>query len=217
MNRREASKLETRQLILRAARRLFADKEVEQWTLRDVARKAGVSPASVVVHFKSKTGLLEAALDGDIEKTMVDLTASLPAGSGLLKSLMVLARGFFNLYDGNRALYRALIRQTLFEPWSDTPHMTKQSERYLRLLADLIEVEKSRGRIRRNVETQAVAGALFSIYLGALIQFFRQPEATVGMAVEAFGAMTTQYLTGIEVDHENTADPARKTGKSPWR
>ena len=63
MNRREASKKETRQLILRAARRLFAQKGMEECTIRDIARKAGVSPASVVVHFKSKTALLEEALN----------------------------------------------------------------------------------------------------------------------------------------------------------
>jgi AcrR family transcriptional regulator len=197
MNRREASKKETRHLILAAARRLFAQKGGEDCTLRDIAAVAGVSPASVVVHFKSKTGLLEEALNSDIEQTLAELTASLPAGQGLPERLLHLATGFFRLYDSNRPLYRALIRQTIFEPLGDTPHMTRLSERYLQFLADLIEAEKSRGLIRTEVDPATAAGALFSLYLGVLILLFRQPEVTVDQAAGVLAAMTGQYLHGI--------------------
>ncbi len=62
MDRRKASKFETRQLILSAAKKLFLEKGVEQCTMRAIATEAGVSAASVVVHFKNKIGLLEASL-----------------------------------------------------------------------------------------------------------------------------------------------------------
>ena len=216
-NRREASKRETRALILRAARRLFARKSVEECTLRDVAREAGVSAASVVVHFKNKTGLLEAALDCDIDRTLVASTASLKPRQGLLASLQHLGRAFLMLYDGNRPLYRALIRRTLLESWNDTPHMAKLSARYVEFLVNLVEAEKERGRVRPEIDSKVAAGVLFSVYLGALVVLFRHPEATVDKAVEALTAMTTQYLTGIEVRRENTADSASKTGNRPRR
>jgi len=114
MNRREASKKETRQLILKAARLLFAQKGLEECTIRDIAKKAGVSPASVVVHFQSKTALLEEALNRDIEKALSALITSMPPDLGLLDRLLHLATGFFRLYDTNRNLYRALIRHTIF-------------------------------------------------------------------------------------------------------
>ena len=128
MNRREASKNETRQLILRAARRLFAQKGMEESTIRDIAREAGVSPASVVVHFKSKTALLEEALNRDIEAALSELVASMPEDLEFLDRLMHLAKGFFRLYDQNRKLYRALIRYTIFEPAGETPNITNVSE-----------------------------------------------------------------------------------------
>src|SRR4030042_3800841 len=109
MNRREASKKETKRLILKAARMLFARKGMEECTIRDIAKKAGVSPASVVVHFKSKTALLEEALNRDIDKALSELLASMPKDLGLLDRLIHLALGFFRLYDTNRNLYRALI------------------------------------------------------------------------------------------------------------
>jgi len=197
MNRREASKNQTRQLILRAARRLFAQKGMEESTIRDIARKAGVSPASVVVHFKSKTALLEEALNRDIETALSELIASMPEDLGLLDRLMHLATGFFRLYDQNRKLYRALIRYTIFEPAHETPNITRVSELYLRFLSGLVEAGQARGLIRPEVHPTVAAGSIFSLYLGALIMFFRMPEMTVEVAAEALAAMTDQYLKGI--------------------
>ena len=197
MNRRETSKNETRQLILAAARRLFAQKGMEESTIRDIARDAGVSPASVVVHFKSKTALLEEALKGDIEMALSELVASMPENSDLLDRLLHLAKGFFRLYDQNRNLYRALIRATIFEPAGETPNLTSVSEGYLRFLAGLVEEGQARDLIRPEVDASVAAGALFSLYLGALIMLFRQPEMTVERVAEALEAMIDQYLKGI--------------------
>jgi AcrR family transcriptional regulator len=197
MNRREASKSETRQLILSAARRLFGQSSMEECTIRDIAREAGVSPASVVVHFKSKTALLEAALNRDIEKTLSELMTSMPEDLGLLDCLMHLAKGFFRLYDQNRNLYRALIRNTIFEPARETPNITNVSELYLRFLSELLAEGKARGTIRPEVNTTVAAGAIFSLYIGGLILLLRQPEMTTEMVAEVLTAMTDQYLRGI--------------------
>jgi AcrR family transcriptional regulator len=197
MNRREASKNETRQLILRAARRLFAQKGMEESTIRDIAREAGVSPASVVVHFKSKTALLEEALNRDIETALSELAASMPEDMEFLDPLMHLAKGFFRLYDQNRKLYRSLIRHTIFEPAGETPNITNVSESYLRFLSGLVEAGQARGIIRPEVDPTVAAASIFSLYLGALIMLFRRPEMTVEQVAEALAAMTDQYLKGI--------------------
>ena len=197
MNRRQASKNETRQLILNAARRLFAQKGMEECTIRDIAREAGVSPASVVVHFKSKTALLEEALNRDIEKTLSELTASMPEDLNLLDRLMHLAKGFFRLYDQNRNLYRALIRHTIFEPAAETPNIANVSELYLRFLAGMVEEGKARGIVRPDVDAAVAAASLFSLYLGALIILFRRPEMTAELVADNLAAMTEQYLRGI--------------------
>jgi AcrR family transcriptional regulator len=170
---------------------------MEESTIRDIAREAGVSPASVVVHFKSKTALLEEALNRDIETTLSELVASMPEYLELLDRLMHLAKGFFRLYDQNRKLYRALIRHTIFEPAGDTPKITNVSELYLRFLSGLVEAGQAHGIIRPEVDATVAAGAIFSLYLGALIMLFRRPDMTVELVAEALAAMTDQYLKGI--------------------
>lgn len=201
MNRREKSKKETRRLILRAARTLFVQKGMEECSFRDIAKKAGVSPASVVVHFKTKTGLLEEALNSDIESARSELVASmLPNDTALLDRLMHLAKGFLRLYDKNRNLYRALLRHTIFEPASETPIMSKGSEKYIQFLSRLLEEEKARGSIRAEVDTTVAAASIFSLYVGALIALFRMPEMTVETITDLLASMTDQYLKGILTD-----------------
>ncbi len=197
MNRREKSKKETRQLILRAARKLFTAKGMEECTLRDIAGKAGVSPGSVVVHFKSKTGLLEEALSSDIESALSELAASMPSGTTLLDRLMHLAKGFLRLYDSNRNLYRALVRDTIFQPASETPIVSKQSEEYIRFLSRLLAEEKARGGIRPEVDPAVASASIFSLYLGALIALFRMPEMTAETILDLLASMTDQYFKGI--------------------
>jgi len=202
MNRREASKKETRRLILKAARTLFARKGMEECTIRDIAKKAGVSPASVVVHFKSKTGLLEEALCGDIESVLSELVASMPEDIDLLDRLMHLSNGFFGLYDKNRDLYRALIRSTVFEPASETPITSKLSERYIQFLSQIMEEQKTRSMIRPEVDSRIAAASIFSLYMGALIMLLRMPEMTVDMVSDVLASMTDQYLKGITRSHQ---------------
>jgi AcrR family transcriptional regulator len=202
MNRREASKKETKRLILKAARTLFARKGMEECTIRDIAKKAGVSPASVVVHFKSKTALLEEALCGDIESALTKIAASISENYSLLDHLMHLSRGFFSLYDKNRDLYRALIRSTVFEPASETPLMSNLSERYIQFLSHIVEEQKARGVILPEVDCRIAAGSVFSLYMGALIMFLRMPEMTVDMVSDVLTSMTDQYLKGITKNHQ---------------
>ncbi|MEW6584486.1 MAG: helix-turn-helix domain-containing protein [Nitrospirota bacterium] len=186
---------------MKAARTLFARKGMEECTIRDIARKAGVSPASVVVHFKSKTALLEEALCGDIESALSELAASMPEDLELLDRLMHLSKGFLKLYDKNRELYRALIRSTVFEPESETPIMSKLSERYIQFLSRIIEEQKGQGIVRPQVASRIAAASIFSLYMGALITMFRMPEMTVDMVSDILGSMTEQYLKGITRTH----------------
>ena len=72
LGRREASVEETRDRVLRAARDVFSDDGFFEATLDDVAARAGVARATVYYQFKSKFGLMEAAMDGVAESTSLD-------------------------------------------------------------------------------------------------------------------------------------------------
>jgi AcrR family transcriptional regulator len=202
MNRREASKTETRQLIIIAARKLLLEKGIEQCTMRSIAREAGVSAASVVVHFKNKTALLETALYENIEQAISSAVSSLPAEGGLIDWIMHIAESMYTFYGSNKELYRTLIRDTMFEPVKDSPHLTGQLERYLQFFGGLIEQEKASGKVRPEADAHVAAASLFSLYISVLIDFLRNPELTVDMALANLSIIAHQHLKGILMVNE---------------
>ncbi len=170
--------------------------------MRGIAGEAGVSPSSVVVHFKNKTALLEVALYEDIEHAIARATALFPTEGGLLERLMHIPKAMFSFYDTNRELYRVLIRNTVFEPEADNPHLTRQLKQYLQFIGGLIEQEKELGTVRPDIDLHIAAASLTSLYVGVLMSFYRNPEITPQMTLEMLAAMTQQYLTGIMVKEE---------------
>lgn len=197
MNRREASKTETRRLILKAARRLFRKKGVEQCTMRAVAKEAGVSAATVILHFHSKTSLLEVAVTEDIDRALQQALATMPEKADLLVRLMHIPGAMFSFYDTDRPLYRALLRNTMLEPEEDNPHITQQLNEYFSYLAQIIAHEKKRGSVRKEVDPDTAVFCVSALYIGVLIRFFRNPEITPRMAADMLTSMTSQYLRGI--------------------
>jgi AcrR family transcriptional regulator len=76
--------METRTRILRASRKLFDEKGLEELSLRSVARRVGITPMAIYRHFDSKEALVDVlVLDGLAQwSARVD---ALPPAKGLAK------------------------------------------------------------------------------------------------------------------------------------
>jgi AcrR family transcriptional regulator len=87
---------ETRNAILAAARRRFADDGYERATIRAIAADAGIDPSMVMRYYGSKDGLFAAA---------VDIALRLPALEDLPPGRRgeTLVRHFLSLWEGERA------------------------------------------------------------------------------------------------------------------
>lgn len=107
---------------------------------------------------------------------------------------------YFN--GANKELYRVLIRDKIFEPEEVSPHLTRQLVRYLQFFGELIQQEKELGHVRLDADAHVAAASLFSLYLSGLIDFMRNPDMTVEMALGRVSIMAQQHLTGIQVVRE---------------
>lgn len=197
MTRRDDSKAETRTLILNAAHNLFWKKGPDKCTVRDIAREAGVSPASIIVHFKNKTALLEETLYEEIENTLAKALTTLPSGKGLHAVLIHIAAGLLSFYDNNRELYRILVRDTFFQPAHISPAIGQLDEKYINFIVTLIDQEKEIGKVRADVDSALVASSLLYLYLGVLRIFLTDHKLSVTEAVTNLSAIIEQYLVGL--------------------
>ncbi|MBI9075085.1 MAG: TetR/AcrR family transcriptional regulator [Desulfatibacillum sp.] len=197
MNRREASKRETRHLIMEAAKKLFMETDVDRCTMRAIAKKAGVSPASVVVHFKNKRALMEATLIEDIDRNIQCAIASMPKEEDLAERLTHLWRSMFRFYAVNRDLYRFFLTRTVFEPDEETQAMAADTAGFFNYLGGLIDQEKQEGRLAPGVDSEIMAQILFSQYFCVLVMFFRNSAMLPEAAADRTLAMIRQTLAGM--------------------
>jgi len=90
---RRPGKHSTKPIILNAAREPFAERGFERTTIRAVAARSGVDPATVLHHFETKEHLLDAALELPIDpRALVKLIAENPGreGEALLTGVLAL-------------------------------------------------------------------------------------------------------------------------------
>jgi len=199
MNRKQAFKEETRRLILQAARRLFFEENFSQCTMRRVAAEAGVSAASVVVHFKNKTALMEAALAEDIGRSWEGALKTMPARGHMAARIKHIWLTMFTFYDGNRNLYRELLSSTVFSIEADTPAIRSDIDTFFRYLSSVIQDEKTAGRMDETVDSTILPMSLFFQYFGVLVMFFRDPAMTPEAAAEMVEIINRQTLAGLEI------------------
>lgn len=103
---------ESRQSILSAATSLFAERGFERSSLAQVAKRAGVSSATVYKHFPSKLSLFESVLDA-LAQTELPRVESLTR-AGLQHFAMAYAE--LLLEDRTSALLRLLIAEAPHHP-----------------------------------------------------------------------------------------------------
>jgi AcrR family transcriptional regulator len=76
--------MDTRARILRAARKLFDEKGLEQLSLRSVAKRVGITPMAIYRHFDSKQALVDALVLNGLAQWSARVDA-LPPAKGLAK------------------------------------------------------------------------------------------------------------------------------------
>ncbi|MDD9301300.1 MAG: TetR/AcrR family transcriptional regulator [Desulfobacter sp.] len=197
MTRRDDSKAETRELILKTARLLFWEKGVEKCTIRKIAKEAGVSPASVIVHFKNKTALLEATLNEEIETNIAKTLPNLPTDQDLSGMFRYIVSRMLAVYDKNRDLYRILIRDTYYETRHGSSSIARLDEKYIQFIMEMIEREKGKGYFRKDLDSNLAASSILYLYMGVLRKFLIDPEFSVADAESTIAVMFQQLISGF--------------------
>jgi AcrR family transcriptional regulator len=159
---RERKKLRTRQLIMEAASRLFADRGFDAVTVAEVARAAEVSEVTVFNYFPAKEDLVFAGLQFFEEKLIDAVRRRGPAESAVTAFGRPLVEGLGRLATDEAA---ATITQGATLIGGSPALQIREREvvaRYTQTLARLLAEEA--GRDAGDVEAQAVSSALMGVH-----------------------------------------------------
>lgn len=139
---------------------LIGDQGLAKLTTREVARRAGVSEASVFYHFRDKVGLLQAVLLSGLSPLKgIDADRLAPsAGQSLEETLLRIATALEAFFDRARPVIEALQADTeLREQFAD--RMAERDlgpQRGVRLIHQYLTEMAENGAIDPGINTEAV-------------------------------------------------------------
>lgn len=166
---RQAQKEATQARILEVARAHFERHGFEGASIRAIASDAEVAAGTVLLHFTDKLGLLHAALHDDLEETIRQCLAGVPARGKILGRLAAIAKPFYGYYAARPTLSKVLLRESLLaeSPWRE--RFTGQLTRVLTQVVVITEEAKASGELDRSTDARLFATAFSSFYYFALI------------------------------------------------
>jgi AcrR family transcriptional regulator len=179
----------TREAILEAARRAFAQNGYERTTIRGVAAAAAVDPALVHHYFGSKQNLFVAAVRLPVNPT--EPLRALLADGGLTGERMVAT--FLSIWDGapDRSPLLALVRSAI----SDEQAAAMLREFITTEIFGLLvrELDSPDAMLRVNLVASQIVGLIIARYIVRLEPLASAPAEVVAAAV---GPTMQRYLTG---------------------
>ena len=104
---------ETRDLIIRTARKLFAQQGIGNITMADIAKAADKSRRTVYTYFQSKEELLEASIEMEVQKISTAITkvamSNLPPDKKIMKLIFVRLQSTRSIVKRNSCLHSEYI------------------------------------------------------------------------------------------------------------
>jgi AcrR family transcriptional regulator len=170
---------ETRELILKAAQKLFATRGLHETSMQDIADEARVSRATVFNQFGSKHLVLDAITARSLAAYRDLLAAALADDQTPTPDLV---RRLFEQMSGglekNRALYREVFTEIRklsmgLDPGGLSPRLREEA---FDIMVRLLKRGQARGDVTRKYPPDVLATAFDSLLSGAVIQWLHDPK-----------------------------------------
>jgi TetR/AcrR family transcriptional regulator, acrAB operon repressor len=202
---REERSRQSRELILRAAAELFAEKGYHSTSLVDVAQRSGVSRGSIPWHFEDKLGLLGAVVEQlhrDMAESMTTPLAPGADGAGGIARL-----GTTSIRRHTTKLFLALLHEAS-DPASSIHDSFAQihadMRHYLRTWLARPEIE---AELPHGVRSDDLACAIVGAIIGINQQWSLSPKA-VNMGA-AYDALVRTLFSSLDWADVDTAEATR--------
>ena len=166
----------TRHELVAAAEAAYRDVGYDAASLREIAKRAGLTHAGLLYHFANREALLAAVLERRDEVDTQRLDMHLPADVGSLDRLVELAA--YN--QGNRSiveLYVRLAAEAVSPDHPARPYFTEHYRRARRYAADGFRALRDEDRLRPGVDPDVAGAGLVALMDGLQVQWLTDPSA----------------------------------------
>ena len=185
--RRKRSSVLTRAAVLDAAEKLFADRGFDGVSMRDLARRSGVSQPLILHHFGTKARLYAAVKQHAMRRFESIWPESDPGKS----SPETLRQAIRNALD-RIARDRNVLRLTSWSRLEDDEDLWPGEERLMRELSRNFAAGQKAGWLRRDLDP-----LLLTIMIEALILYWCEERVRLGVFFKNRAAMDSSYLRDL--------------------
>jgi AcrR family transcriptional regulator len=182
---------DTRQLILRAALKRFADAGYAATSVQQIVDDAQVSKPALYYHFKDKAGLFQALVHQAHDERYRVLSEAAQPGGDLPAQLENIVNALFHFFRENRELMRIAFA-TMFAAPGEIPEnldFADKCERNFELIHSLFKRAQKNGQVSRHFDCQDMAFGFYGManfYLvGHLVCQDCNPDRTVAKKLVA--------------------------------
>jgi AcrR family transcriptional regulator len=190
----------TRDDILDAAARVFAEAGYHDATMQAIARAAGFTAASLYTYFKSKDEIYEALVDDVRTAVLATFDARMPAGLSFAQRLELLLQLLLQLVAERRTALRIMFDRG--------PSRCRRAARPFEVLERLATFLRTSGNGDLRCPPEEAAGLLFGIVHSATLPWILADGPGDAPPVEA-GRIVDLFLNGAAAATAPRAQPPR--------
>jgi AcrR family transcriptional regulator len=186
-----------RRVVIETAAAMLSEEKGWQFTLREVARRAGVSHAAPYKHFPDKAALLaELAMRG-FEQLEKEVRAAItPAPRSVRKEFLAAAGAYIDFGRNNPALYRLMFSADLGNP--SAVHLSERAMSAIGVLYDLID-RGQRMQVFKSKQLQGQAAGSWALLHGITMLSIDGLLLSEKVGRNAHQAALTTLLEGLEI------------------
>jgi len=195
--KRSEQKIATRQRVIETAKAHLERKGYRDTNIRGIAKDAGCSPGTVLLHFQDKADILHTALFDDLQAVW-DRAKSRPARD-VQSDAEAIFSDLYGYYADRPKLTRELLRESMFaeEPWKE--RFGAQVSDVMRRLTESAVRDQQAGKLDPRANPQMIAASCLSFYYFALIGWV---QGGVPEPMPFLKMMLDPYLANLKVNHE---------------
>lgn len=197
-----------KQLILKVATEVFAEKGFNEATISQIAQEAKIAEGSIYDYFKNKEDLLFSIPEERMENFLSGIHESLEGVKGALNKIRKIIWYHLNFYEKNKDYVVILLQNIQKNPRFNSTRAYRLIREFSKLVVQIIEEGKKEGLIRTDIDSRLLRDAI----LGA-IEHITIRGSILGRLPTLTGAAETLYdffASGIQPQSSAVTLPLRE-------
>ncbi|PLX99274.1 MAG: hypothetical protein C0623_09335 [Desulfuromonas sp.] len=207
---RAQKKRKTHKAIIDAAMKLFGEKGYEQTSMEELAREAGVGKGTIYGYFNTKSEILIAFLEDEVEHAFGELDAKRDAVAPLHEQLVAQMLAQLSYVTSNHEFGRLFAREMTF-PSDRTVGTSRELDmRYFSKVGEVLGQAQAAGELPEEADLLLLIGHLHAVYLVTLSAFYTGDLETLEEAELMLNGLVLQTLQGP------AAKPYKESDSERW-